>query len=428
MSRIVWKYWRYFLFVFILLLAWGAFLNTTMITASGAGRYFEALYYSLTLFIIGGIDIGMPTGGSSVTIVLLWICYFLAPLLTFSAVYQVIQEKLLSRFSPRWKHHSVICGLGRNGRLIYDLIKEHEPTEHRIIVIERDPNNSRSVFLQKSKTTWWLKDDFTQLAVLRRANVNRARRIYITTNQDITNLNTLVLIQAMPNRRRNQQTFFHLGNLGLHELWQQTILKDPLYAGVKIFNGYQVVTRRLYQHWVLGKNYLNPGGNIFIILGYGRFGQMLFYHLANDKERQSHDDIVVVASRMNIDLRQQKFKEAQRQAVMGCFIHNPIEGDIHASEIWEMLAGKVRDSRKNALVFLCRDGDMENLELAVNMKLGGPPELQRATIFCRLYSNTASEINDILEKSITPDQSRDIVIFPMQAELKEAFHEELFHQ
>jgi len=427
MIRIVWKYWKYFLFVLILLLAWTSFLQTTMVSESGPGRYFEALYFAVSLFIIGGLDIGLPAGGSGTIITLLWVCYFLAPLMTLSAVYQVIQEKLLSRFSPRWSNHSVICGLGRNGKLIYDLIKEHEPKSHRIIVIEKDPNNSRSIFLRKSKTTWWLQDDFSQTAVLRRANVQRAKRVYITTNLDITNLNTLVSIQGMPDRRKSLQTFFHLGNLGLHELWKESFLHDPLYSGVTIFNGYQVVTRRLYRRWVLQQEYLDPRGNIFIILGYGRFGQMLFYHLTNDRERKSHDDIVVVTRRMNVDLKRRKFQWAQENAARGCFIHNPIEGDIHASDMWEMVAGKIRDSRKNAIVFLCRDGDMENLELAVNMKLGGPEELQKATIFCRLYSNTANEINDILEKSITPDQSRDIVVFPMQAELKEAFREELFN-
>ena len=426
MIRIIWKYWKYSLFILIVLLAWTSFLQTTMVSESGAGRYFEALYYSLTLFIIGGLDIGLPSGGSASALTLLWICYFFAPVLTLGAVYQVIQEKVLSHFSPRWRNHSVVCGLGRNGRLIYDLIKEHEPRDHRIVVIEKDPNNSRSIFLRKSKTTWWLRDDFSQLSVLRRASVQRAKRVYITTNLDITNLNALVTIQGMPDRRKDLKTFFHLGNLGLHDFWKQSFLNDPLYAGVQIFNGYQVVTRRMYRHWVLQRNYLDPKGNIFIILGYGRFGQMLFYHLSSDNERKSHDDIVVVASRMNVDLKRRKFQWAQEQAVMGCFIHNPVEGDIHSSDIWELVAAKIRDSKKNAIVFLCRDGDMENLELAVNMKLGGPKELQKATIFCRLYSHTANEINDILEKSITPDQSRDIVVFPMQEELKEAFHEELF--
>ncbi|RKY56007.1 MAG: hypothetical protein DRP96_11750 [Candidatus Neomarinimicrobiota bacterium] len=426
MIRIVWKYWKLFIFVLVTLLACISFLQTDMVSESGAGRYFEALYYSLTLFIIGGIDIGMPSGGSATVITVLWMCYFLAPLLTLGAVYQVIQEKLLSRFSPRWRNHTVICGLGRNGKLIYDLVKEHSPKSHKVIVIEKDENNSRSIFLKKSKTTWWLRDDFSQYSVLRRAGVHRAGCVYITTNQDITNLNTLVCIQRMPDRRKALKTFFHLGNLNLHDLWKESFLKDPMYADVKIFNGYQAVTKRLYRDWVLQREYLDPDGNIFMILGYGRFGQMLFFHLSGDKERKSHDDIVVVAGRMNIDRKQQKFQDAQRQAVMGCFIHNPIEGDIHSSEVWDMLAGKIRDSGKNAIIFLCRDGDMENLELAANMKLGGPPELQKATIFCRVYSRTANEINDIFEKSITPDQSRDIVVFPMQAELKEAFREELF--
>jgi len=426
MIRLIWKYWKHFLIATIIAVAWISFLQTSMLVHTGLSRYFEALYFSLSLFIISGMDIGLPSGGSPVVLTLLWISYFLAPLMTLSVVYQVIQEKVLSHFSPRWHNHSVICGLGRNGKLIYDLVLEHADKNHRIVVIEKDRNNSLSVFLRRSKTTWWLQDDFSQLSVLRRANVHRAKRVYITTNQDITNLNTLVSIQNMRDHRKDLKTFFHLGNLGLHDLWKGSFLTDPMYAGVKIFNGYQVVTKRLYQRWVLQRDYLSPKGNIFIILGYGRFGQMLFNHVSGDPGRQTSDDIVVVTRRMNIDLKRRKFQWAQQHATMGCFIHNPIEGDVHSSDIWEILAQLIRDSKKSPILFICRDNDMENLDLAVNMKLGGPEELRKATIFCRLYALTATEINDILEKSITPEQPRDIVIFPMQAELKEAFHEELF--
>jgi len=52
--------------------------------------------------------------------------------------------------------------------------------------------------------------------------------------------------------------------------------------------------------------------------------------------------------------------------------------------------------------------------------------LKQATIFCRMYSHTAGEINEILERRITKSQSRDIVLFPLQEELKEAFRRELF--
>jgi len=77
-------------------------------------------------------------------------------------------------------------------------------------------------------------------------------------------------------------------------------------------------------------------------------------------------------------------------------------------------------------VFVCRDNDIDNLNLAVSMKLKGPAQLKNATIFCRVFTHTAKEINDILERRITENQSRDIVLFPMQQELKKAFKQELF--
>jgi len=45
-----------------------------------------------------------------------------------------------------------------------------------------------------------------------------------------------------------------------------------------------------------------------------------------------------------------------------------------------------------------------------------------------MYSHTAREINQILEKRITKSQAKDIILFPLQEELKEAFRRELFEE
>ena len=44
------------------------------------------LYYGVGLFVLGGMDLGMPTGGPVYGRVLLWVAYFLGPIVTTTAV------------------------------------------------------------------------------------------------------------------------------------------------------------------------------------------------------------------------------------------------------------------------------------------------------------------------------------------------------
>ena len=57
-------------------------------------------YYALGLFVVGGMDLGVPTGGPVVGRFILWIAYFGCPLLMASAVV----EAVLTVVSPyRWR-------------------------------------------------------------------------------------------------------------------------------------------------------------------------------------------------------------------------------------------------------------------------------------------------------------------------------------
>ncbi|MDZ7376163.1 MAG: hypothetical protein ONB13_06050, partial [candidate division KSB1 bacterium] len=108
-------------------------------------------------------------------------------------------------------------------------------------------------------------------------------------------------------------------------------------------------------------------------------------------------------------------------------IHPPSYLDMNNPELWDKLAKLDEPSNKQMLIFACSDNDIQNLNLAISMKLTGPPRLQAAVIFCRMYSHTAKEINEILERRVTRKQPRDVILFPLQQELEEAFRSELFN-
>ncbi|NQY64029.1 MAG: hypothetical protein HRT38_09920 [Alteromonadaceae bacterium] len=71
-------------------------------------------YYSLGLFVMGGLDLGTPVGGPLLGRLLLWIRYFGSPILAASTVI----EALIKTLSPhKWRlhrldNHIVIAGSG----------------------------------------------------------------------------------------------------------------------------------------------------------------------------------------------------------------------------------------------------------------------------------------------------------------------------
>jgi len=423
------RHWKSVLVFIVLFASWISFLSTDMLTDEGIDRYLQSLYFAINLFIVGALDIGFPHGGPLAALITLWICYFLAPLLTISIVYHFIQEKIFSRLLPQFKDHTIICGLGRNGRLIYYLVKEYSPKGHKIVLIEKDKSNPFSQVLEKDRSTWWIKNDFTKLPVLQRAKINTARRIFITTNLDLANLNAMVEILHSENKAEGFKLYCHLGDLTLHKNFRATIFKEEKFSRVILFNGYQSVTHRFYRNWIIEKKLLSAEGNIFVVLGFGRFGQMLYSRLISDKNRTRQDEIFIatIQSKSTFDLEKFKYSWSSEKRQKTFKIHEPVYIDMNSPELWEKLAKLDRSSKKQMFIFACSDNDIANLNLAISMKLNGPLRLKQAIIFCRMYSQTSAEINEILERRITKSQSRDIILFPLQNELKEAFRRELFH-
>jgi voltage-gated potassium channel Kch len=116
-------------------------------------------------------------------------------MLTLSVVYEFIQKQLLNRVPRRLAGHTILCGMGRNGRLIYELIRETDKN-HKIVIIEKGDSNPYAQQLAKDPATWWVQNDFTRKAVLQSARVDKAARIIFSTHQDLDNLNAVVELQS----------------------------------------------------------------------------------------------------------------------------------------------------------------------------------------------------------------------------------------
>src|SRR5262245_50860720 len=83
--------------LFVLILVFVSGLTAFLLGAEASDRSSIAeagiltkIYYSLGLFVLGGMDLGTPTGGPLIARVLLWFSYFAAPAVTVSAVIEAV--------------------------------------------------------------------------------------------------------------------------------------------------------------------------------------------------------------------------------------------------------------------------------------------------------------------------------------------------
>ncbi len=117
----------------------------------------------------------------------------------FSAIREFVVHLTLQTFEGRGMEreilklsdHAILCGFGRIGKNIYELIKEEIP----VVVIEKDPALIKEL---KEKKILHIEGDATEEEVLLKAGVKRARHLIVVLGDDALNV-YLVLSARMLN-------------------------------------------------------------------------------------------------------------------------------------------------------------------------------------------------------------------------------------
>jgi FlaA1/EpsC-like NDP-sugar epimerase len=97
---------------------------------------FAWIYYAGGLFVFGGLDLGVPVGGSALGRGALWIAFFLAPAITTTAVIEaalrLIRKEKAGRKSLR--DHVIVVGAGRLGLTYLQAIRRVDPDKPLLLV------------------------------------------------------------------------------------------------------------------------------------------------------------------------------------------------------------------------------------------------------------------------------------------------------
>jgi len=237
------------------------------------GDLLTHIYYSLGLFVLGGLDLGIPRGGPVFARALLWIAYFAAPVITTSAVL----EGAVRLLKPEWlvarmsRDHVILVGVGRLGTLFLEALRDRHPRVP-VLAVDLDAHRATVQQAQDRFGARFLPADVRVAATLDSLALEEARAVALLTSDDLVNLEAAWRIAE---RCPGLRVIAHVADLGMRRM----VDRVEHGRGVSIFNSHRTAARKLYQDHLAEHFKQTDPADVVVLAGFGRFGQTILEYL-----------------------------------------------------------------------------------------------------------------------------------------------------
>ena len=314
------------------------------------------IYYVISLFVLGGLDLGTPSGGPAWAHVLLWSVYFAAPLVTASAVLEIVWAIALPMAYRlrRLRDHTVIVGAGRLTELYLQKLREHTPRA-QIVLVDRNPDNPRLQPMAAKYPMTVVLGDINNTVTLGLLRLAHARRVLILTGNDFTNLNAAsFMLDNTPSLAG--RVVLHINNLRLLRSMDAALAA----RATAVFNTHEVAARHLIQQYLLARFAETAHPDTVVLAGFGRFGQSLLQAL---QELASGRFVQLIVVDFRATERMNAFSD--RAGIVGDYAQHVVSGNILDCGLWAALDQRHQLAAKAPLIVVGADDDMVNLEAAL---------------------------------------------------------------
>ena len=404
----VFRNWRWLLAIAFFLLGFVGFVSGVLVTERdlAAANPLALSYYSLGLFVLGGMDIGVPTGGPAWGRVCLWIAYIGAPSLTVSAI--ILEWLQLAVVHPgRWlvslRNHTIVVGVNDVSRSVMDkLIRVDQGT--KMIVVDRD---IRTTLRQELKDKYGAKcivGEYTDEYFLSMLRFTQAKRIVLVSDSDFDNFETASKLLAIA-PKLGERTIVHCNKLRyLREMAHSNVVQMT-----RTFNSYRLAAQYLVRSVVLEQCYQTERLNMVVLAGFGAFGQTVLESLQLTAEVGISEVVIIDAD------AHRRLMVAQEHVEMRSGIkQHLIQGEIGHPEIWQQVEKAVDLSTGTPLVLLATGQDDENL--------------RAGSWLSKRYPNTKVIIRTQRDSHFAESISRstDIITFSLSRIFRESLPDEWF--
>lgn len=355
-------------------------------------------YYSLGLFVIGGLDLGTPAGGPLIGRALLWIAYFGCPLLMASAVI----EAVLRVMRPgRWQlrmlaDHIVIVGAGELTtsylRILQAAVAAGTISKTDIVVIDDTIDPIREEELKQTFGVQIFSGDITHRFIRKELKLRKARQLVFLGDDDF--LAYEAATKALANYPvLSSRIVIHCHNLRFMRSMQDTAVAKHCIT----FNSYHLAAQGLVQHALIEQFQQTAQRDVIIIAGFGRFGQTVMEELDAIADEEIERMYV-----LDIDANRRLLVAEEQQRIQGNYARVVLQGDISHPEVWRKLADMEDLTAKQPTILLGTGSAEDNLRTALWLKRKYP----NATVFART--------NDISSLALEVGAEHDIGTFSIK--------------
>jgi len=379
LSGLRWLWWRMLVLALVIglgLVALEAGVELSERPGIGRAPLPARLYYLLGLFVFGGLDLGVPSGGPPWARDLLWLVYFAAPAITTTALI----EGLLLILSPqawrlrRLRGHVVIGGCGRLALRYLDRLRQTSP-KTPVLVVERRAENPHARVIAERPRTEVLYGDVASDAVLQSLGLERALSVILLTGDDHANLDAASRIcRIRPQLAR--RTLVHVSDIRLLRVLEHGGILDQ----VAKFNGYRSAARHLVANTLLPHFHLTERADAVVLAGFGRFGQTVLDELQRAAGGQFQ---VVVVIDLEAEQRAQVFDE-QLGFDRG-YRHHVLQADLRHPGTWKRVRELLGEIQTRPVFVLGSGDDGVNIRTA----LGLSHRMPESKIVARCFDQTS---------------------------------------
>lgn len=324
-------------------------------------------YYSLGLFVLGGLDFGIPTEGPLTGRVLLWTAYFGSPLLAASAVVEAVLSTLARRrWRMKWvRDHIVVVGTGDTA-ISYLRVLRSVNTTTPVVVVNPQIDPMKEMELSETFDALVVHGDVTHEFMLRELRLHRARRVMLFGDDDVLSFEAASkIIRLYPDL---------VGNIVIHCTslrFLRAIQDSSVAASTERFNSYNLAAKGLVRDTLLNHFRKTPGKDTVVIAGFGMFGQTILEELQL-LAPEHIGEVAVIDAEAN---RQVHIVDEQFENRFSGDQRKVFDGDISHPEVWRQATGSIDLSKGEPVVIFGTGESASNLRTALWFKRGYPNAL-----------------------------------------------------
>lgn len=318
--------------------------------------FFTKAYYSLGLFVLGGLDLGTPAGGPLLGRILLWVAYFGAPIWTASAIFETILHALRP---PVWhvrriKNKIVIFGGGELTLAFLDRMSAVGNARRAVVIVDE----SMHPYVDQLRSYHGVRVFVTsgeQMHRLRRYPLQKAHKFLLLSERDDINLELAsLLLEQDPDL--GPKIVYHVSNLRLLRVLQDTRVVQQCTT----FNQYELAATQLAREQLIKRFNATEHRDTVVLAGFGRFGQSILEQL----ERHASGAFSRVAI-IDLHAEQRALIADEQLESERKYSRHTYEGDVDDPVVWQRLLKEVVIGNEEPVFVITTGDDQTNLRCAI---------------------------------------------------------------